>query len=440
MKLKKFLCLALIAGMVTSSIPIGGMKKVSAIETLKGALFLDSDFSGFNTEYYVSVLRRFDTDNDGILSVDEQLAVEEIRLINGTSSEEVQTTPSVGALPHIDAFKNLKNLYIHDFNAFDVDLTSNTKLENLSITKSMGVPSIKVAGLKSLKVVAVGLSFTSDIYNSFTSFDFSGCSSLDTVFIAYDENLEKVNFSGCKSLDSATITGSKVIKSIDFSDCTKLRYTYLNKNEGLRKIYVPSTYTEANLARKSERGLTNSSFLVSGFNYNLPCTVYFGKPGQEAKSKKFTGDPTEIKLDKNGKVSYIGTTFTSKNLCYEIITSSQVKIYALTTRSKIKNLKIPDKVSYNGKKYKVTVVGENAFNYCLKLKKVTFGKNIKRIDAQGFRNCSKLKKLIFKGKALKKVKKYAFANIPNTLKVKAPKKVKKKYKKLIKKAGAKKVK
>lgn len=440
MKLKRTLSLIIAMGLTVSGIPANMVKNVSAEDTLVGALFFDTDFEGFNTEYYVSKLKEFDKNNDGMLSVNEQLAVEELRLIEGTQTQDVINTPMVGDMPHIDAFKNLKKLFIHDFNVFGLDLTKNEKLEELSITKSIGTTDIKVSGLKNLKTVAIGMSFIGDIKNSFTNLDFSGCSALENVFFAYTPDLEKINFAGCTSLDAFYLVGPSNVKTLDFSDCTKLRYMYAEGNTSLKSIYVPSTFTEVNLASKWEEGKAqNGAALVSGFYYDIPCTLYFGKPGNEATLKKFTGDPKQIKIDKNGKVTHVGIKFVQKKISYEVISETSVQASYPTNKSKVKTVNIPDKVTYEGRTYKVTEIRETGFSYCPKLKKVTLGRNITKIGSQAFRNCKKLKTIVFKGTALKKIKRLAFTEGAKKIKVVAPKKVKKKYKKMVKKAGAKKV-
>ena len=70
------------------------------------------------------------------------------------------------------------------------------------------------------------------------------------------------------------------------------------------------------------------------------------------------------------------------------------------------------------------------------MKQVEIGANITTIGKQAFKGDKKLKKIIFKGMLVKKVGKKAFSGISKKATFKAPKKVLKKYRKLMKKAGA----
>ena len=239
-----------------------------------------------------------------------------------------------------------------------------------------------------------------------------------------------------------SITGSDKIKSLDFSDCKKLRYFGSSNNESLKTIYVPSSFTQKNLAHKWEEGKAgNGSALVSGFYYDLPCTVYFGKPGSESTSRKFTGDSS--KIDPNtGSYNASNTTqakiFAYKNNYYRILSKNTVA-FTSTVNKKVKSIVIPATVKFSGKTYKVTKVSDNSGTCYDNVKKITFGKNITTIGKNAF-HCPKLSKIIFKGTAVKKIKKKSILDVKKKVKVKAPKKVKKKYIRFLKKSGLKKVK
>lgn len=55
---------------------------------------------------------------------------------------------------------------------------------------------------------------------------------------------------------------------------------------------------------------------------------------------------------------------------------------------------IPEVVSYNGKEYQVTTIGESAFYYAQALKSVTLPKTINQIDKYAFYGCSSLEQII----------------------------------------------
>lgn len=93
---------------------------------------------------------------------------------------------------------------------------------------------------------------------------------------------------------------------------------------------------------------------------------------------------------------------------------------------KVKSASIPDTVSIGGCTFQVTSIGAGAFKGMKKLKKVTIGKNITTIGANAFAG----------DKKLKKIAKNAFAKTKKVT-IKVPKKQKKAYKKLFKKAKVK---
>ncbi|MBR5189864.1 MAG: leucine-rich repeat domain-containing protein, partial [Paludibacteraceae bacterium] len=55
---------------------------------------------------------------------------------------------------------------------------------------------------------------------------------------------------------------------------------------------------------------------------------------------------------------------------------------------------IPEVVSYKGKEYQVTTIGESAFYYAQALKSVTLPKTINQIDKSAFYGCSSLEQII----------------------------------------------
>ena len=136
---------------------------------------------------------------------------------------------------------------------------------------------------------------------------------------------------------------------------------------------------------------------------------------------------------------YVGMTYTAGNLIYQITsidtaTLGQSKVIGVVAakKNKITKITIPDRADCKGyglnvtavgdnafagckvlKKLtignKVTVIGKNAFKKCSKLKTVVIGKAVKTISSKAFIGDNKIKKITFKGKKLKTVKKNAFS-------------------------------
>ncbi len=102
-------------------------------------------------------------------------------------------------------------------------------------------------------------------------------------------------------------------------------------------------------------------------------------------------------------------------------------------------LVIPDQITICGKAYKVTEIKANAFKNNRKLKKITIGKNIKKIGKNAFYGCKNLKKITIKTKLLtkKSVGKNAFGKIHPKAQAKVPSKKKKAYKTILRAKGMK---
>lgn len=130
------------------------------------------------------------------------------------------------------------------------------------------------------------------------------------------------------------------------------------------------------------------------------------------------------------------SNFSQAGKTYKVTKSKQEVSFTKTSSKSIKSITIPATVSYGGVTYKVTSIGSKAFANQKKLKKVTIGKYVKKIGSKAFYKDKKLSKVIFKGTQVKSIGKKAFS-CGKKLSIKAPKKVKKKYRKLMKKAGAK---
>ena len=108
------------------------------------------------------------------------------------------------------------------------------------------------------------------------------------------------------------------------------------------------------------------------------------------------------------------------------------------TEKSRKTISIPDTVTICRKVYKVVGVEKNAFKGMKKLKKVTVGKNVKKIDSNAFRNCKKLTTVKIKSKNCTFSGKGIWKGTSKKLTVKVPKGSLKKMQKRLKKTGLKK--
>ena len=162
-------------------------------------------------------------------------------------------------------------------------------------------------------------------------------------------------------------------------------------------------------------------------------TTTFTMPGNDVKIEATYKDaPSSHSV-------YVGMTYTAGNFIYQITsidtaTLGQSKVIGVVAakKNKITKITIPDRADCKGyglnvtavgdkafksmKKLKkvtignkVTVIGKNAFKKCSKLETVVIGKAVKTISSKAFIGDNKIKKITFKGKKLKTVKKNAFS-------------------------------
>lgn len=139
----------------------------------------------------------------------------------------------------------------------------------------------------------------------------------------------------------------------------------------------------------------------------------------------------QVKIEK-GKVYQVGM------LKYKVTNASECTAAVSITGSANKSLAkvtIPQTVTINGVKCKVTAIGKKAFKGYKKLTDITIGANVKNIGKQAFEGDSNLKKIIVKSKSLKYVGKKSLKGISAKAVIKVPKVKKKAYTVLFFKKG-----
>lgn len=141
---------------------------------------------------------------------------------------------------------------------------------------------------------------------------------------------------------------------------------------------------------------------------------------------------TSINYQKGSKISSSSSMYKVTNTS----TKNSTVEYSGTKKAK-KSLIIPATVKVGNKAYKVTSIAKNAFKNNKKLKKVTLGKNIKKINVNAFKGCKNLKTITINSKSLKTIGKNAFKGINSKARIKVPASRLKKYKKLFKEKGLK---
>lgn len=135
-----------------------------------------------------------------------------------------------------------------------------------------------------------------------------------------------------------------------------------------------------------------------------------------------------------------GSVLKIKQASYKVSDAKKKTLsYQAPAKKSVTAVTIPDKVKVNGQTYTVTSVSKNAFKGSKKLKKVTIGKHVTKIEAKAFYGCRSLKTIVVKSPKIKSVGAKAFQGIYKKAVFKVPAKKKKAYKKLFnKKTGIKK--
>ncbi len=166
------------------------------------------------------------------------------------------------------------------------------------------------------------------------------------------------------------------------------------------------------------------------------------KKGVKVTAKKLIYKVTKVSK-KNGTVALVGVNAKAKKTMKKISVPATLKISGLTYKVTAVNAKAVNKLP---KLTSVTIgnnvmtIGASAFANNAKLTSVTVGKKVKTIGAQAFGGDKKLKKITLNTTALTTIGKNAFKGVYAKATVSVPKKQKKAYKKLIRKAGLKKAK
>ncbi len=161
------------------------------------------------------------------------------------------------------------------------------------------------------------------------------------------------------------------------------------------------------------------------------------------KNPNATASPTKTPLKKNQTVTPVKNNKKSDAASYKVTDVKKKTVTYSKTKTTSKKAVVPDTITVNGTKLKVTAVGASAFAGNKKIKTVTLGKNITKIGTKAFYKAKNLSQITVNGNTIKSIGKNAFSGVKKNCKITVLAKDKKQYKKivkLIKKAGAKKVK
>jgi hypothetical protein len=242
--------------------------------------------------------------------------------------------------------------------------------------------------------------------DSICDFAFMGCQGLSKLTITkYMKNIGKFAFKNCNNLDTvvfdAAVSGI-TINTLAFSGCSALTTIVsnaivppvLNKGLGLSeqqledvKLIVPNTALEAYKNADGWKEFVNIEARPYDFENN---GVFFN-----------------VTSENEVCITYKDTSY---NSYYGTYSDEVVDFYgsAWDGFQYWWYMVIPGNVTYGGKKYYVTSIGENAFRNCTHINAIHLeGHNIKHIADNAFRGCSKLKEVTFPN-TLKRIGAHAF--------------------------------
>lgn len=225
------------------------------------------------------------------------------------------------------------------------------------------------------------------------------------------------------------------------------------------KIYLPKGKKQSLYATVSGSNLTDTTvqWSVSG-NKNAKTKISSSgvltlSSAEKATSIRVTAAAKQDPSKKATITVYVrtappkkGKTISYKKGQYKVTKAAKLAGSGYTigevTFTKYKNkkaaaVKIPDTVKVNGITYQVTAIKEKAFKNNKRLTTVSIGCYVKKIGKEAFYGCTKLKNLRIISTKLtaKSLGKKAFGKNKKNIKVMAPAKKLKSYKKLLKKAG-----
>ena len=113
-------------------------------------------------------------------------------------------------------------------------------------------------------------------------------------------------------------------------------------------------------------------------------------PASATPTENAAAQATTVATTETAKASVVDT-FSLNGSTYELFSDGTAILKKVSLKKK--NLRVPNTVAYQGKKFKVTGIAKNAAKGCDKLVKVTLKGNLKEIGTKSFYGCKKLKKV-----------------------------------------------
>lgn len=205
--------------------------------------------------------------------------------------------------------------------------------------------------------------------------------------------------------------------SSDYGSGSKLRYVFVNAMcQPVSELYSMNGYING----------------VEPVNDGKGGVVWYATDNDIPTFYQIAGDGTSSYHTLAPKPK--NTTFSAGKLSYQVTKSKgekNLEVAVCGVKSSLKNVTVPASVKYMGYTYRVTSISQL---YSKKLKKLTIGKNVKKIGRFSL-DCKKLNRVSIKSKKIKSIGYGAFIYCSKKLKITVPKSKKKKYSKLLRYSG-----
>lgn len=201
---------------------------------------------------------------------------------------------------------------------------------------------------------------------------FMGCTGLTSVIIPNSvTTIDYWAFYGCSSLTNVSIPGSvTTINNMAFGDCTSLKDVY---------SFIQLYYNNEN----GGLSMGNSVFYLEDGNYSdrtlhvLPGCLSLYQ--QDSRWSDYFGNIVEM------------SGFEVDGIYYEFIGDNAVAVSHEYGHKYTGDVIIPETVTYEGMTFRVTAIGDDAFESCTGLTGVTIPESVTSIGNWAFAGCIKLK-------------------------------------------------
>lgn len=327
---------------------------------------------------------------------------------------------------------NLTTITLNMTNIDNWEVANFKSLVELNINNANSAPV--AYGCTSLTTVNLNENITK--LGNTPSYQFSGCSSLETIKLP--SSLEEICSYTFRNTGLKEITIPANVKSIGqeaFFDCYSLTTVKFEENSQLTTIGINAFYhtnIDGLIIPDSVRTIQTHAFTINSGMVYIPDTVEVIEGGAFDGSNGHATFYCKHKQKPNGWeegwastyfaiVWGIDDIYSDENFAYAIFGDEAVVCKYSGDATEVD---IPDSIVVDNKVYNVTRIYESTFKYS-NITKVTVSASIKEIGCNAFYNCSQLESVVFEENSqLETICAYAFSNCTSLKMITIPANVK----------------